>query len=156
MATLVVKRLEDAIRNGDPISAVVRETAVNQDGKSATITSPDGTAQRELIKECYERAGLDPRDTIVVEAHGTGTAIGDPIEAEAIGRAFSTGGCRPKDEPVLIASVKTNLGHTEAASGLAAVIKMAKSLEHGKIAPSLNFEKPNPKIDLHSLGLKVS
>lgn len=156
MATLVVKRLEDAIRNGDPIRAVVRGTAVNQDGKSATITSPDGAAQRDLIRECYERAGLDPRDTIVVEAHGTGTAIGDPIEAEAIGRAFSPGECPPRDEPVLIASVKTNLGHTEAASGLAAVIKMAKSLEHGKIAPSLNFKKPNPKIDFHGLGLKVS
>lgn len=151
-----MKRLEDAIRNGDPVRAVIRETALNQDGKTATVTSPDGAAQLELIRECYERAGLDPRHTIAVEAHGTGTPAGDPIEANAIGRAFTPEGGRPRDSPVFIASVKTNLGHTEAVSGLAALIKMAKSIEHGQIAPSLNFEKANKNIDLHELGLEVS
>lgn len=153
---MVVKRLDDAIRNGDPIRVVIRETAVNQDGKTATITSPDGAAQQRLIRECYERAGLDPHDIIVVEAHGTGTPTGDPIEAKAIGRAFRTEEAQPRGSPVLIASVKTNLGHTEAVSGLAALIKMAKSIEHGQIAPSLNFDKANPNIDLHELRLEVS
>lgn len=153
---MVVKRLEDAIRNGDPIRAVIRETALNQDGKTATVTSPDGAAQQDLIRECYERAGLDPRNTIMVEAHGTGTPAGDPIEANAIGRAFTPDRGQPRDFPVFIASVKTNLGHTEAVSGLAALIKMTKSIEHGQIAPSLNFEKANRNIDLHKLGLQVS
>ncbi|KAK3938873.1 hypothetical protein QBC46DRAFT_291686 [Diplogelasinospora grovesii] len=153
VATLVVKRLDDALRDGDPIRVVVRETAVNQDGKTATITSPDCDAQLTLIEACYERAGLDPLDTAVVEAHGTGTKAGDPIEATATGRAISQK--RPADKPVYLASVKTNLGHTEAASGLAAVIKMAKSLEHGQIAPSINFEKHNPDIDFDGLRLKI-
>ncbi|KAK4238694.1 hypothetical protein C8A03DRAFT_14873 [Achaetomium macrosporum] len=153
VATIIVKRLSDALAQGDPIRAVVRETGVNQDGKTATITSPDEDAQVTLIKTCYERAGLDPADTAVVEAHGTGTKTGDPIEARAIGKALSEQ--RSADRPLYLASVKTNLGHTEAASGLAAVIKMAKSLEKGKVAPSINFEKPNPQIDLHALRLKV-
>jgi acyl transferase domain-containing protein len=154
VATLIVKRLDDALRDGDPIRVVIRETGVNQDGKTATITSPDGDAQLALIKMCYEKAGLDPLDTAVVEAHGTGTKAGDPIEATAIGRALGEG--RPADKPVYIASVKTNLGHTEAASGLAAVIKMSKALEHGQVPPSINFEKPNPDIDFDGLRLKVS
>lgn len=153
---MVVKRLEDAIRNGDPVRAVIRETALNQDGKTATVTSPDGAAQQDLIRECYKRASLDPANTIVVEAHGTGTPAGDPIEANAIGRALRPDGGQPRDSPVFIASVKTNLGHTEAVSGLAALIKMTKSIEHGQIAPSLNFEKANRNIDLHALGLEVS
>ncbi|POS74158.1 polyketide synthase-3 [Diaporthe helianthi] len=154
-AILIVKRLEDALRSNDPIRAVIRETAVNQDGKTATITLPDGAAQQDLIRECYERAGLDPRDTAVVEAHGTGTIAGDPIEAKAIGRSFRWEGTGPSGTPVLIASVKTNLGHTEAASGLAALIKMAKSVEYGQVAPSLNFERANPSIDLDALRLEV-
>ncbi|KAG6353413.1 hypothetical protein INS49_005594 [Diaporthe citri] len=127
---------------------------------SSGLRMPSGTVIQsvtsfDLIKECYEKAGLDPRDTIAVEAHGTGTTTGDPIEAEAIGRAFSPKGIHHRGKPVLVASVKTNIGHTEAASGLAAVIKMAKSLEHGQIAPSLNFERVNPNIDLHNLGLEI-
>ncbi|KAI0198468.1 reducing type I polyketide synthase [Astrocystis sublimbata] len=153
IAVLVVKRLEDALREGDPIRAVIRETAVNQDGRTATITSPDFDAQQTLIRACYESAGLDPRETSFVEAHGTGTKIGDKIEATAIGTAISQG--RPEDQPVYIASVKTNVGHTEAVSGLAAIIKTAKSLEIGKIAPSINFEKPNPEIEFAKLKLKV-
>ncbi|KAI8623341.1 reducing type I polyketide synthase [Xylariaceae sp. FL1651] len=153
IAILVVKRLEDALKNRDPIRAVIRETAANQDGKTATITSPDFIAQRDLIRACYDRAGLDPLDTAFVEAHGTGTRAGDPIEANAIGTAISQG--RPEDKPVYLASVKTNLGHTEAASGLAAIIKTAKALELGQIPPSINFEKPNPDIDFKALRLQV-
>jgi acyl transferase domain-containing protein len=153
VATLIVKRLEDAIRDRDPIRAIIRETGANQDGKTETITSPDAEAQMRLIRQCYARAGLDPLDTDVVEAHGTGTMIGDKIEATAIGTTLGAG--RPVDKPLYIASVKTNIGHTEAASGLASIIKMAMSLEHNEIAPSLNYEKANPNIDLERLHLKV-
>ncbi|KAI0506887.1 putative polyketide synthase [Xylaria bambusicola] len=153
VAILVVKRLEDAIKNRDPIRAVIRETAANQDGKTPTITSPDLDAQRNLIRACYERAGIPFHETALVEAHGTGTKAGDPIEATAIGAAISKG--RPENQPVYLGSVKTNLGHTEAASGLAAIIKTAKSLEVGQIPPSINFEKPNPDIDFEGLRLKV-
>ncbi|KAI0163985.1 reducing type I polyketide synthase [Xylariaceae sp. FL1272] len=153
IAVLIVKRLEDAVKAGDPIRAVIRETAVNQDGRTATITSPDLDAQQSLIRACYQRAGLDPRDTSFVEAHGTGTKVGDKTEATAIGTVISEQ--RKVDQPVYIASVKTNVGHTEAVSGLAAIIKTAKSLEVGKIAPSINFEKPNPDIDFDKLRLRV-
>ncbi|KAI1309753.1 putative polyketide synthase [Xylaria venustula] len=153
VAILVVKRLEDAIKNRDPIRAVIRETAANQDGKTPTITSPDLDAQRNLIRSCYERAGIPIHETALVEAHGTGTKAGDPIEATAIGAAISKG--RPASQPVYLGSVKTNLGHTEAASGLAAIIKTTKALEVGQIAPSINFEKPNPDIDFEGLRLKV-
>ncbi|KAI1426762.1 putative polyketide synthase [Xylaria sp. FL1777] len=153
VAILVVKRLEDAIKNRDPIRAVIRETAANQDGKTPTITSPDLDAQRNLIRACYSRAGIPIHETALVEAHGTGTKAGDPIEATAIGAAISKG--RPENQPVYLGSVKTNLGHTEAASGLAAIIKTTKSLEVGQIAPSINFEKPNPDIDFEGLRLKV-
>ncbi|KAF3760416.1 hypothetical protein M406DRAFT_86125 [Cryphonectria parasitica EP155] len=153
LATIIVKRLDDALADGDPICAVIREAGLNQDGKTATITSPDQEAQRRLIEACYQRAGLDPSETAVVEAHGTGTKQGDRAEARAIGEAISR--TRPADKPVYLASVKTNLGHTEATSGLASLIKMAKSLEHGKVAPSINFERPNPEIDLEALRLKI-
>lgn len=159
VAVVVLKRLDDALKAGDPIQTVIRETASNQDGRTSTITSPDADAQYDLIRECYERAGLDPLDTPVVEAHGTGTKAGDPIEAQAIGCAL-----RPMSKnkhesqsltPVLMGSVKTNIGHTEAVSGLASLIKMAKSLEAGKVAPSINFEKPNADIDFDGLNIKV-
>jgi acyl transferase domain-containing protein len=133
------------------IRAIVRETAANQDGHTPTITAPCSDAQRNLIKATYARAGLDPLDTTVVEAHGTGTKIGDPAEARAIGEAMGRG----RKTSLYVGSVKTNLGHTEAASGLAAVIKMVLALEHRQIPPSLNFEKANPEIDLSGLGLQV-
>lgn len=129
----------------------MRETAVNQDGHTPTITAPCSDAQRNLIEAAYARAGLDPLDTTVVEAHGTGTRVGDPAEAKAIGQAMGRG----REVPLYVGSVKTNLGHTEAASGLAAVIKMVLALEHRQIPPSLNFKKANPEIDLKGLGLAV-
>ncbi|KAJ5219498.1 hypothetical protein N7468_008702 [Penicillium chermesinum] len=111
VATLLLKRLDDALRDGDHVHAVIRETALNQDGKTTTISSPSMEAQQQLIEECYRRAGLDLAQTAYVEAHMTGTATGDPIEAEAIARTF--GQHRSSDDPVLVGSVKTNLGHTE-------------------------------------------
>ncbi|OBT45611.1 Type I Iterative Polyketide synthase (PKS) [Pseudogymnoascus sp. WSF 3629] len=118
---IVLKPLNDAIRDGDPIRAVIRESGVNQDGRTAGITLPSSEAQERLIKSTYLRAGLDPLDTGYVEGHGTGTPAGDPIEAAAIASTFGPG--RPADKSLRIGSVKTNVGHLEGASGLAGIIK---------------------------------
>ncbi|KAI1171395.1 hypothetical protein F4777DRAFT_582964 [Nemania sp. FL0916] len=162
VASIVVKRLDDALACGDPIRAVIRETCLNQDGRTETITTPSQTAQEELMHECYRRAGLDPRDTQYFEAHGTGTPTGDPIEAGAIANVFGQGrgprkGPRSSEEqePLRIGSLKTNIGHTEAASGLASLIKVVLALEKGQIPPSINFETPNPKLALEEWHLKV-
>lgn len=134
--------------------AVIRETYLNQDGKTDTITSPSQSAQIELMRECYRRAGLSPAGTKYFEAHGTGTPTGDPIEARSIAAVF--GSHTGRTEPLLIGSVKTNIGHTEAASGLAAVIKVVLALEKGQIPPSVNYKKPNPKMQLDEWGLQVA
>ena len=150
-----MKRLDDALRDGDPIRAVIRETGANQDGKTETITTPSGSAQAELIRDCYLRAGLDPAETTYFEAHGTGTATGDPIEAKAIASVFKDS--RPLGQPpLLLGSVKTNIGHTETASGLASIIKVTLALEKGYIPPNINFEKANPGLDLPGWNIKVS
>lgn len=157
VATLIIKRLSDALAANDPIRAVIRETALNQDGKTDTITTPSGAAQVDLMRECYRRAGLDPRGTQYFEAHGTGTPTGDPIEAGAMAAVFSEGEGREDEANFLrIGSVKTNIGHTEAVSGLAAVIKGVLCLEKGLIPPSVNYETPNPKIKLAEWRLKVA
>ncbi len=152
-ATLVLKRLDDALRDGDPIRAIIRESGLNQDGKTETITTPSGEAQEALIRECYRRASLDPGKTTYFEAHGTGTPTGDPIEAATVASVFRDS--RTDEQPLRIGSVKTNIGHTETASGVAAVIKVALALEKGQIPPSVNFEKPNPKLQLDKWRIKV-
>jgi acyl transferase domain-containing protein len=152
-ATVILKRLSDAIRDGDPIRAVIRATGVNQDGKTETVTTPSQEAQEQLIRSCYEKAGIDPVHTAYFEAHGTGTPTGDPIEARAIASIF--GSKRTPSQPLRLGSVKTNIGHTETVSGIASVIKVALALEKSQIPPSANFEKPNPKIDLDGWRLKV-
>jgi acyl transferase domain-containing protein/NADPH:quinone reductase-like Zn-dependent oxidoreductase len=144
VATILLKPLADALKDGDPVRAVIRETALNQDGKTPTITSPSQEAQEELIRTCYRNAGLNPADTAYVEAHGTGTATGDPIETGAIGEVMGRG--RRADQPLLIGSVKSNLGHLEAASGLAAIIKVAMAFEKGVIPPNFDFKVGNPGI----------
>lgn len=106
------------------------------------------------MRSCYSKANLDPRNTGYVEAHGTGTQAGDTNEAAAIGNVL--GANRPLDDPLLIGSVKTNIGHTEATSGLAGVIKAVMAIEKGSIPPLLNFDQPNPKIKFQELGIKVS
>ncbi|QQK46332.1 Lovastatin diketide synthase LovF [Penicillium digitatum] len=153
IASIVLKRLDDAIRDGDPIRAVIRETHLNQDGKTETITSPSPKAQERLIRSCYQKAGIDPRSIQYFEAHGTGTPTGDPIEAGAIGSVFGKG--RSATDPLFIGSAKTNLGHTEPTSGLASVIKVAMALERRVIPPSINFEKPNKRLLLDKWNLKV-
>lgn len=153
MAVVLLKRLSNALADGDHIHAVIRDTHMNQDGKTSTVTSPSSEAQQRLIQECYQRAGLELSDTTYVEAHMTGTPTGDPIEAETLARTF--GSARPAGDPVYVGSVKPNVGHTESASGLASVIKTALVLQKGLIPPHINFEKPNPAIPLDEWNLKL-
>lgn len=150
---IVVKRLEDAIRDGDRIRAVVRGSAINQDGASGGLTVPNGVAQQRVITEALKRAGVAPGDVGYLEAHGTGTSLGDPIEAQAAGAVFGAG--REAGRPLLIGSVKTNIGHLEAAAGIAGVIKVILSLEHGLLPAHLHFRNPSPHIPWDRLALQV-
>ncbi|KAL8691096.1 MAG: hypothetical protein Q9218_003606 [Villophora microphyllina] len=153
VVTLVLKPLDDAVRDGDNIRAVIRNTGVNQDGKTNGITFPSSDAQAQLIEDVYQAVGLDPVQTAYVEAHGTGTAAGDPIEAEALARTFTRN--RAHSDPLLVGSVKTNVGHLEAASGLTGLVKTIYALENGVIPPNINFEFPNKDIPLQAWKLKV-
>ena len=150
---LYLKPLDAAIQDGDTIRGVIRNTGVNQDGKTSGITLPSGKAQEELIESVYSKAGLNPLDTTYVECHGTGTPAGDPLETGAIAKVFGPG--RPPEKPLRIGSVKTNVGHLEGASGVAGVIKTILMLENGVILPNRNFEKPNKQIPLEDWKLKV-
>ncbi|PVH94007.1 putative FSP1 [Periconia macrospinosa] len=154
VATLVIKRLKDAVKAGDPVRAVIRETLLNHDGKKDSFTSPSQAAQVKLMRACYLNAGLDPLDTQYVEAHGTGTKVGDPIETGAIASVFQTPGGQ-RDQLLRIGSVKTNIGHTGATSGLAGIIKVVLSLENRVIPPSLNFENVNPALSLETANIQV-
>lgn len=149
----MMKPLDHALRDGDNIRALIRNTGANQDGKTNGITFPSSEAQASLIRSVYRSAGLDPMDTTYVEAHGTGTAVGDPVEAEAIASVFTVK--RTADNPILVGSIKGNVGHLEAASGLAAMVKAIYALEEGVIPPNFNFEKPNKDIPLEEWKLKV-
>ncbi len=150
---VVLKPLARAVADDDRVYAVVLGTGVNQDGATDGITMPSESAQAALLVESYAKAGLDVRDVQYVEAHGTGTPVGDPIEARALGRVLGAG--RPKDRPLLIGSVKSNLGHLEAGSGIAGVIKTALCIHRGTLTGNLHFARPNPNIDFEALRLKV-
>ncbi|HNM83922.1 MAG TPA: polyketide synthase, partial [Mycobacterium sp.] len=150
---IVVKRLEDAVRDGDRIRAVIRSSAINQDGASGGLTVPNGIAQQRVITDALQRAGLAPADVGYLEAHGTGTSLGDPIEAQAAGAAYGPG--RAADRPLLMGSVKTNIGHLEAAAGIAGVIKVVLSLEHGLLPQHLHFTNPSPHIPWDRLPVRV-
>ncbi len=150
---VVIKRLEDAIRDGDRIRAVVRGSAVNQDGASGGLTVPNGIAQQRVIADALQHAGLTPGDIDYLEAHGTGTSLGDPIEIQAAGAAFAAG--READRPLLIGSVKTNIGHLEAGAGVAGLIKVILSLEHQRLPKHLNFRNPSPHVPWDRLPVKV-
>ena len=149
----VLKPLPDAQRDGDRIYAVIRGSAVNQDGHTRGITVPSANSQKNLMDEVYGQAGILPEQVHYVEAHGTGTPVGDPIEAGAIGSCFSQG--RINSNKCFMGSVKTNIGHLEAAAGIAGLIKAALCLYYGKIPPNLHFETPNPAIPFDELRLKV-
>jgi acyl transferase domain-containing protein/NADPH:quinone reductase-like Zn-dependent oxidoreductase/NAD(P)-dependent dehydrogenase (short-subunit alcohol dehydrogenase family)/acyl carrier protein len=150
---LVLKRLSDAERDGDRICAVISSSAVNQDGASSGLTVPNGGAQQRLIGTALTRAGLAGGDVDYLEAHGTGTPLGDPIEVQAAAAAY--GGSRDADRPLLMGSVKTNIGHTESASGAAGLIKVVLSLQHELLPQSLHFDKPSPHIPWDALPVRV-
>jgi acyl transferase domain-containing protein/ubiquinone/menaquinone biosynthesis C-methylase UbiE len=153
-AVVVIKRLSDAVSDGDQILAVVRGTAVNQDGGSSGLTAPSGPAQQAVIRAALADAGLQPQDIAYVEAHGTGTRLGDPIEVQAL--AAVLGAERTADQPLWIGSIKTNLGHLEAAAGLAGLLKVVLALQHRQIPAHLNFRNPNPLIPWDKLPVRVA
>ncbi|ASP22068.1 phenolphthiocerol synthesis polyketide synthase type I Pks15/1 [Antarctobacter heliothermus] len=150
---LALRRLEDAQADGDRILAVIRGSAVNQDGRSNGLTAPNGRAQEVLIRAALEDAGLTPGDVGYVEAHGTGTSLGDPIEMEALGRAYARD--RADAPPLVVGSVKTNLGHLESAAGAAGVLKTLVALRSGRIPAHLNFDTPNPYIGWQNLRVRI-
>ena len=151
---VVLKRLSEAQRDGDRILAVVRGSAINQDGKSSGLTAPNGPSQKSVIRDALASARLKGSDIDYVEAHGTGTSLGDPIEVQALGRVFGEG--RDPATPLLVGSVKTNIGHLESAAGIAGFIKAVLSLQHGAIPKHLNFSRPNPFIDWANLPVAVA
>ncbi|WP_437970633.1 SDR family NAD(P)-dependent oxidoreductase [Sorangium sp. So ce260] len=151
---VVLKPLTHALLDGDPIHAVIRASAVNNDGFSNGLTAPNPAAQEALLRDAYARAGIRPDQVRYIEAHGTGTHLGDPIEAKALAAVLCAD--RPAERPLLIGSVKTNIGHLEAAAGVAGLIKAALMVRHLEIPPSLHFEQPNPHLPFDELRLKVA
>ncbi|MBX7431025.1 type I polyketide synthase [Mycobacterium sp. Y57] len=151
---VVLKRLADARRDGDQILAVIAGGAVNHDGRSNGLLAPNPDAQEAVLRKAYKDAGIDPRNVDYVEAHGTGTILGDPIEADALGRVVGRG--RAADRPALLGAVKSNVGHLESAAGAASLAKMALALFHDKIPPSINYAGPNPYIDFDREHLRVA
>jgi acyl transferase domain-containing protein/NADP-dependent 3-hydroxy acid dehydrogenase YdfG/acyl carrier protein len=150
---LVLKRLADAVADGDRILALVRGTAINQDGRSGGLTVPSGPAQEAVIRAALADAGVGPADVSYVEAHGTGTTLGDPIEVKALAGALGPG--HSKADPLLVGSVKTNIGHLESAAGVAGVMKVVLSLLHERLPPHLHFRTPNPHIAWADLPVAV-
>jgi malonyl CoA-acyl carrier protein transacylase len=150
---IVIKRLSDAIKDKDQILAILRGSAVNQDGRSSGLTAPNGPSQQTVIRQALENSGVEPHQISYIEAHGTGTSLGDPIEVGALGAVF--GNYRSVEQPLTIASVKTNIGHLESAAGIAGLMKVVLQMQHQEIAPHLHFQQPSPHIDWKNLPLMV-
>ncbi|WP_216896931.1 polyketide synthase Pks13 [Nocardia sp. ncl2] len=150
---VVLKRLADAERDGDTIYGVIKGTAVNNDGRSNGLLAPNPDAQADVLRRAYRDAGIVPSTVDFVEAHGTGTPIGDPIEANALGRVIGRG--RDADKPALLGSVKSNFGHMESAAGAASLAKVIMSLRHNVIAPNIGYAGPSPYIPFDDVHLKV-
>nr|WP_246432816.1 type I polyketide synthase [Rhodopseudomonas rhenobacensis] len=148
---VVLKRLADAARDGDAIRAVIRGSAINHDGHSSALTAPNGAAQQAVIAAALADAGLSPRDVQAVECHGTGTPLGDPIEVQALAAAYAA----DRSAPLLIGSAKTNIGHLEAAAGIAGLIKMVLALQAGRLPATLHQSTPNPRIAWSDLPVRV-
>lgn len=149
----VLKELDQAIADGDTIWAIVAATGVNTDGRKSGLTVPSRRVQAALLTRTYQAAGIEPTDIAYLEAHGTGTQVGDPIETGALGDAL--GRFRPKDQPLLIGSVKSNLGHLEAASGVAGMVKALHCIRHREVPATIHLRKPNPHIDFETWNLRV-
>ncbi|MEC7584148.1 MAG: polyketide synthase, partial [Planctomycetota bacterium] len=152
VVALLLTRSEDVPRRGLRARAEVLGSFVNQDGRSAGLTVPRGTAQTEVIQGALRAAAVQPQDISYVEAHGTGTELGDPIELQALAETF---GNRPAEQPLWVGSIKTNLGHTEAVAGLLGVLKVALQIEHQKLVPHLHFHAPNKHVDWNQLPVRV-
>lgn len=152
-AVVILKPGFAAMRDNDMVRATIRGSGCNHDGKTRGLHLPSAEAQETLIRETYASAGLDMKDTAYCEAHGTGTAAGDPLEARAL--AATLGKARENSSPLMIGSVKTNIGHLEGAAGLASVVKTVLALERGIIPPSVNFKTPTPRIPFASNNLEV-
>jgi myxalamid-type polyketide synthase MxaE and MxaD len=152
-ALVALKRLSDAIAAGDPIRAVIRGSAVNQDGRTNGLTAPNGLAQRDVVRSALEDGGVRPGEIGFVETHGTGTALGDPIEVEALADVLARD--RPPGSTCALGAVKTNLGHLEAAAGIAGLMKAVLAVERGTIPPNLHFSEPNPHIPFEATPFVV-
>lgn len=150
---IVLKRFSDAVADGDNILALIRGSAVNQDGRTSGLTVPNGPSQEAVINKALKAGGVSASQISYIEAHGTGTSLGDPIELNALNRVFGKG--RSKDGPLIVGSVKTNMGHLEAASGIAGLMKVVLSLQHEEIPPHLHFKQPNPLIPWEEFSVKV-
>jgi acyl transferase domain-containing protein len=150
---IVLKRLSQAMADGDKVLAVIRGSAVNHNGRSSSLVAPHGPSQQALIRSALEQGGVDPAQVSYVEVQGTSTALGQPIEVEALSAVL--GENRAPDQPLWIGSVKTNLGHLEAASGMASLMKVILSMQHGQIPPHLHFKQPNPYINWDELPVRV-
>ncbi|MBP5971592.1 SDR family NAD(P)-dependent oxidoreductase [Brasilonema sp. CT11] len=150
---LLLKRLSDATADGDNILAVIRGSAINQDGRSSGLTVPNGPSQQAVIQQALSNAGVNPAEVSYIEAHGTGTALGDPIEIGALGAVFSSS--HNLDYPLRVGSVKTNIGHLEAAAGIAGLIKVVLQMQHQQIVPHLHFNQPNPYINWQELPIAI-
>ena len=150
---IVLKRLSDAVADGDNILALIRGSAVNQDGPSAALTVPNGASQEKVIRQALNDGGIVPSQVSYVEAHGTGTSLGDPIEMEALGKVF--GKDRARTQSLIVGSAKTNVGHGEAVSGVIGLIKVVLSLLKGEIPPHLHFNQPNPQIAWDEIQVEI-
>ncbi|MBT4499871.1 MAG: type I polyketide synthase, partial [Gemmatimonadetes bacterium] len=150
---IALKRLSDALADGDRVLALIRGSAINHDGPSGGLTVPNGPSQEKVIRRALADAGVEARQIGYVEAHGTGTALGDPIEMGALGKVF--GERDPEGDPLIVGSAKTNFGHLEAAAGIAGLIKVILSLQHEEIPPHLHFDRPNPHIDWEALPVEI-
>ncbi|RMF24567.1 MAG: acyltransferase domain-containing protein, partial [Cyanobacteria bacterium J083] len=148
---IILKRLEEAVQDGDRILAVIKGSAVNQDGKSNGLTAPNGIAQQQVIRQALANAGVEPEAVSYIETHGTGTSLGDPIEVNSLKAVFANS----QRDNCYLGAVKTNIGHLEAAAGIAGLIKAILCLQNQQIVPNLHFSQLNSYIDLQATGLKI-
>ena len=153
VVTVLLKRLDDALQAGDNIRAIIRNTSVNQDGKTSGITLPSGQAQADLQNSAHDAVGINPFDISYLEGHGTGTAAGDEAELQGIVKVLCGNGRRP--QTLFLGSIKSNIGHLESASGLAGVLKTVLALEKGFIPPNADFQTGKPILKLEDWNVKV-